>query len=209
MSASDRRAALARAALTVVDRDGVHAATTRAIVAEAQMALGSFHYAVPSRDELLRDVIELVVADEGDAALAGLLTDAVDPRDAIRRTLTAFLDHVRAEPGREQAMFELTQYALRSPELHDLPAEQYARYHALASTVLADAETHLGIRWTVPAPELARLVVTITDGITLAWLANRDDAAAERSIDLAATALAPFAESAAASAPPTTPAPPA
>src|SRR5690606_32649997 len=119
MSATERRAALARAALTVVDRDGVHAATTRAIVAEAQMPLGSFHYAVPSRDELLRDVIELVVADEGDAALAGLLGEAVDPRDAIRRTLTAYLDHVRAQPGREQPMFQLTQYALRSPALDD------------------------------------------------------------------------------------------
>ena len=196
MSAAERRAALARAALVVVDRDGVHAATTRAIVAEAQMPLGSFHYAVPSRDELLRDVVELVVADEGDAALAGLLADAVDPRDAIRRTLAAYLDHVRAAPGREQAMFELTQYALRSAELSDLPGEQYARYHALAAEVLAAAETHLGIRWTIPVTELARLVVTITDGVTLAWLADRDDAAAERTIDLAADALTAFAASA-------------
>lgn len=195
MSASERRAALARAALAVVDRDGVHAATTRAIVAEAQMPLGSFHYAVPSRDELLRDVVELVVEGEGDAALAGLLVDAVDPGDAIRRTLTAYLDHVRAAPGREQAMFELTQYALRSPELADLPAEQYARYHALAAEVLTAAEAHLGIRWTVPVADLARLVVTLTDGVTLAWLADRDDAAALRTIDLAADALTAFAAS--------------
>ncbi|PZQ89877.1 MAG: TetR family transcriptional regulator [Leifsonia xyli] len=204
MSASERRSALARAALVVVDRDGVHAATTRAIVAEAQMPLGSFHYAVPSRDELLRDVVELVVADEGDAALAGLLAEAVDPRDAIRRTLTAYLDHVRAAPGREQAMFELTQYALRSSELADLPGEQYARYHALAAEVLAAAEAHLGIRWTIPVAALARLVVTITDGVTLAWLADRDDAAAERTIELAADALAAFAASLTPTAPPTT-----
>ena len=196
MSAAERRAALARAALTVVDRDGVHAATTRAIVAEAQMPLGSFHYAVPSRDELLRDVVELVVEGEGDAARAGLASDVADPADAIRGTLTAYLDHVRADPGREQAMFELTQYALRSPDLADLPAEQYARYHGLAAEVLADAEAHLGIRWSVPVPELARLVVTLTDGITLAWLADRDDAAAMRTIDLATRALAPFAASA-------------
>ncbi len=194
MSASERRAALARAALVVVERDGVHAATTRAIVAEAHMPLGSFHYAVPSRDDLLRDVVELVVEGEGDAAFAGLLADAVDPADAIRRTLTAYLDHVRAAPGREQAMFELTQYALRTPELEDLPPEQYARYHGLAAQILSAAEQHLGIRWRVPVAELARLVVTITDGVTLGWLADRDDVAAERTIDLAAAALAPFAE---------------
>lgn len=198
MSASDRRAALARAALTVVERDGVHAATTRAIVAEAGMPLGSFHYAVPSRDELLRDVVELVVAGEGDAAFAALLADAVDPADAIRRTLTAYLEHVRAAPGREQAMFELTQYALRTADLEDLPPEQYARYHALAARILTAAEAHLGIRWRVPVADLARLVVTITDGVTLGWLADRDDAAAERTIDHAAAALARFAEPASA-----------
>ncbi|MFT4029270.1 MAG: TetR family transcriptional regulator C-terminal domain-containing protein [Protaetiibacter sp.] len=196
MSAAERRAALARAALAVVDREGVHAATTRAIVAEARMPLGSFHYAVPSRDELLRDVVDLVVEGESDAAFAGLLADAVDPRDAVRRTLSAYLDHVRQAPGREQAMFELTQYALRSRELADLPEEQYGRYHGLAAQLLAAAEAHLGIRWTVPVPDLARLVVTITDGVTLAWLADRDDDAAERTIDLAADALSAFAASA-------------
>jgi DNA-binding transcriptional regulator YbjK len=194
MPAAERRVALAHAALAVVDRDGVHAATTRAIVAEAEMPLSSFHYAVPSRDELLRDVVELVVNDESDAARAGLLEHAVDVRDAIRRTLTAYLDHVRTAPGREQAMFELTQYALRTPELDDLPAEQYARYHATAAQLLSAAEAHLGIRWTVPVADLARLTVTITDGITLAWLADRDDQAALRTIDLATAALTPFAE---------------
>ena len=66
--AAERRAALAAAARTVIARDGLAAATTRAIVAEAGMPLASFHYAVASRDELLRDVVELVVADEGTAA---------------------------------------------------------------------------------------------------------------------------------------------
>ena len=66
--ATERRAALADAALIVIARDGVAAATTRAIVAEAGMPLASFHYAVASRDELLRDVVDLVVAGEGDAA---------------------------------------------------------------------------------------------------------------------------------------------
>lgn len=194
MPAAERRAALARAALAVVDRDGVHAATTRAIVAEAHMPLASFHYAVPSRDELLRDVVDLVVDDESDAALAGLFADVTQVDDAVRRTLGAYLEHVRTAPGREQAMFELTQYALRTPDLADLPAEQYARYHATAAAVLRAAEDHVGIRWTVPVEDLARLVVTITDGVTLAWLVDRDDARAERTIELATLAIAPFAE---------------
>ena len=192
--AAERRAALARAALTVIARDGLAAATTRAIVAEAGMPLASFHYAVASRDELLRDVVELVVAGEGVAA-ATFLVHATDAREAIRLALRGYLDHVRADPGNEQAMFELTQYALRTPGLGDLPAEQYARYHELASDLLDAGAVALGIAWSIPTSQLARMMVTLTDGITLAWLADRDDAAAELTIDIAAETLAAFATS--------------
>jgi AcrR family transcriptional regulator len=164
-------------------------------VAEAGMPLSSFHYAVASRDELLRDVVELVVSEEGNAALTSLLGQADSPREAIRLALAAYLDLVRHDPGREQAMFELTQYALRAPALADLPADQYARYHGLARGLLNAGAHRLGIRWSVPSDDLARLLVTLTDGITLAWLADRDDAAADRAMALAADALSTFAVS--------------
>jgi AcrR family transcriptional regulator len=192
IAAADRRARLAEAALAVAARDGLAAASTRAIVAEAGMPLASFHYAVPSRDELLRDVVALVVAQEG-AAAGELLNDAADVREALRVALGGYLALVRRDPGLEQAMFELTQHALRTPGLHDLPAEQYARYHAVAAALLEEGAARLRVRWTVPIADLARLLVVITDGATLAWLADRDDAAADRVLDLAADALAAFA----------------
>ena len=76
-------------------------------------------------------------------------------------------------------MFELTQYALRTPHLADLPAEQYRSYHALAAGLLEAGASALHIEWSIPVPDLARLLVTLTDGLTLAWLADRDDAAAD------------------------------
>jgi AcrR family transcriptional regulator len=147
---------------------------------------------VPSRDELLRDVVELVVAQEGEAAGA-LLGDATDVPGALRDALGGYLDLVRRDPGREQAMFELTQHALRTPGLIDLPAEQYARYHAVAAALLDAGAERLGVRWAAPVADLARLLVGLTDGITLSWLAERDDEATERALDLAAVALAAFA----------------
>ena len=64
LSYAERRALLVRAALRLIDSDGVHAATTRAIVAEARMSLASFHYAFRSRDEMIRELIAHVVQDE-------------------------------------------------------------------------------------------------------------------------------------------------
>jgi AcrR family transcriptional regulator len=193
IAAADRRARLAEAALTVAARDGLAAATTRAIVAEAGMPLASFHYAVPSRDALLRDVVGIVVEREGEAAGA-LLGDAVDLPGALRDALGGYLDLVRRDPGREQAMFELTQHAIRTPGMQDLPRAQYASYHDVARGLLEAGAARVGIRWIAPVDDLARLLVSLTDGITLAWLADRDDEAAERALDLAAVAIAVFAE---------------
>ncbi len=191
--ASERRQALARAALAVISRDGLAAATTRAIVAEAGMPLSSFHYAVASRDELLGDVISLVVAQEGVAVLSPLLERAGSVREAASLAFWGYFEFVRSDPGHEQALFELTQYALRTPGLDHLPAEQYARYHVLAIELLDVITTQFQVEWSIPVRDLARLLVSFSDGITLAWLANRDDAAAERAIDVAAEALTSFA----------------
>jgi len=187
--ASERRAALVQAALAVIARDGVHAATTRAITAEAGMSLASFHYAVASRDELLREVVELVVARQDEAAFGSLDLDAPDLRSAVRAVLGSYLDVLRADPAREQAMLELTQHALRTPALGGFPPAQYGVYRDLAARLLEAGAERYGVTWDAPVDDLATLVIALTDGATLAWLATRDDAAAERLLDLAADAL--------------------
>jgi DNA-binding transcriptional regulator YbjK len=192
-----RRSALVEAALRVIDRDGIRAATTRAIVAEADMPLGTFHYVFRSRDAMLRDLIAVVVDQErrvaSDAVRAG-----VDIRATVRSALQAYFDLVVADPSREQAMFELLHYALRTEELADLPAAQYRTYRSAALELLQVAAERAGVRWTMPLEDVARLVVTFTDGLTLGWLADRDDAAAARIMDAAADALSSLTEPAAA-----------
>jgi DNA-binding transcriptional regulator YbjK len=193
-----RRSELVGAALRVIDREGIRGATTRAIVAEADMPLGSFHYIFGSRDAMLRDLIAVVVDQErrvaSDAVKAG-----VDIRATVRSALQAYFDLLVADPSREQAMFELLHYALRTEDLADLPAAQYRSYRSAALELLQVGAERAGVRWTLPLEDVARLVVTITDGLTLGWLADRDDAAAGRTMDAAADALAALAEPAVAS----------
>jgi DNA-binding transcriptional regulator YbjK len=193
MAATERREVLARAALAVIARDGVHAATTRAIVAEAGMPLASFHYAVASRDELLRDVVELVVSSQDSAAFGTLELDARDIRTAIRGVFGSNLEILRADPARQQAMFELTQYALRTPALDGFPDEQYDVYRGLAARLLEAGAVRYRVRWDAPIADLAALAVALSEGATLTWLATRDDAATERLLDLAADAIAAHA----------------
>ena len=198
ISAVDRRADLVRAALRVVARDGIAAATTRRIVAEAGMSLASFHYAFRSRSELMGELVDAVLEGE-ERALAPALQrpDALAPRpimrDVVRAGLQSYFDGVRADPDHEKAMFELTQWALREPGFEELARRQYDRYFELArSSALAAAEV-TGCGWSIPVDQVARALVVLTDGITMAWLVTRDDDAAAVAMDFAADALAGLA----------------
>lgn len=192
ISSEDRREALIHAALTVIQREGVHGATTRAIVKEADMPLASFHYAFRSRDEMMRELVAHIVEGEGRAA-AATLGDARDIRSAVRAGLQAYFDTLTAEPNHEQAMFELLHYSMRTEELRDLPRAQYEMYRRTASELLRAGADAVGATWRHPLDYMARLLVTFISGLTLAWLADRDDVAAAAAMDFAADSIAALA----------------
>ena len=50
-----------------------------------------------------------------------------------------------------------------------------------------------GVEWTMPIEQLARILIAITDGLTVAWLADRDDEAAGLLMDFAAESIAALA----------------
>jgi AcrR family transcriptional regulator len=193
LPAEQRRAALVQAALAVIARDGVHGATTRAIVAEAGMSLASFHYAFRSRDELIREVIAFVVDQQEDVSRAALVP-AHDLRSAVRAGMQAYFDLLREHPEREQAMFELMHYSMRTPELEALPPVQHGSYLTAARALLDAGSAELGVTWTLPVDQVARILVALTDGLTYAWLADRNDAAAEQLMDHIADTITSFAD---------------
>ena len=191
--ASERRAALVQAALRVVSQRGIAHATTRAIVAEAGMSLASFHYAFDSRDELIDELITTVIAREQEAVLPDDL-QGHDIRDMLEAGVLRYFDHLRADPEHEQAMLELTQYALRSPERHPLAIAQYDRYTELGARSLSAAAELAGVSWTTPVEQVARVLIAFTDGLTLTWLVTRDDDVARAVAHAAADALSRMAE---------------
>ncbi len=190
--AEERRELLLVAALRVSAKKGIAGATTRAIVAEAGMSLASFHYAFRSHDEMMAELVAHVVGRESTAVFAALEPGA-DIHQSVRAGLHAFLDYVIADPGHEQVMQDIMQYALRTPGLEHQAAEQYESYHRAVTELLVAGASAARVVWTMPVADIARLVVTFTDGVTLAWLANRDEAAARRVLDFAADTLAALA----------------
>ncbi|MFT4084764.1 MAG: TetR family transcriptional regulator [Nocardioides sp.] len=181
VSAQMRRVQLLDAAERVMARDGVAAGTTRAIAAEAGVPTSVFHYCFRSRDELISELIRRLGAAERAAVSAGLLAEG-DLEGLLGAAAEAYLAHLVADPGQEQMLFELNHYALRTPGMAHLAAEQMAMYLESARIVLDQVARAAGVTWTIPVAELARVVVTVTDGVTTTWLADRDTEASRATL---------------------------
>lgn len=173
MTADARRVQLIDAAFRVMARDGVTAGTTRAICAEAGMALATFHYCFRSRDDLLRELMVMLSLKERVAAESAMGSGG-DLADVLRRAAQGYLRHLEQDPGHELVLFELNHHALRTPELRDLADEQYRRYDESATNILVAAAKIADVTWQVELPLLARLVVTMMDGLTTTWLVDHD-----------------------------------
>jgi AcrR family transcriptional regulator len=193
-SADERREELIEAAIKVMIRDGVAKATTRAIVAEAGLPLGAFHYCFRSKEELLHSVIERIMLGAlAPAVAAGV--EGAPVTDIVRDTLHAYWARIRATPDEHLLTYELTQYALRQPGLAEVARHQYRRYLAVNHDSLATMARLAGIEWAVPLPTLARYGLAVLDGLTLNWLIDRDDAAATAALDEYAAYLVSVARS--------------
>jgi len=166
-----------------MSRDGVAAASTRAITAEAGMAQSRFHYCFRSKAELLREVVETMVRNQVVSVLDAVRAGAGgDVRDRLHTALQAYCQHLVDHPERHLLSYELTQYALRTPELAELAGQQYQAYLDGAAEVLEA----LG----APTPILSRMVIALLDGVTLQWLVDRDRTTAAAVLEAFADQLA-------------------
>jgi TetR/AcrR family transcriptional regulator, regulator of biofilm formation and stress response len=185
--AAERRAQLVAAAFRVAARDGFGALTTRAVCAEAEAPLATFHYCFASKQELLAELTEQTMNALFDPSRVEL---GPDVRSSLRAILRAYWATVQEEPEREPVLMALTQYALHEPGLEAIAERQYEAYHRTAQATLELVAGTAGARWTLPLPQLARMLVAVTDGVTLAWLIDRDADAALDALDAFADSLA-------------------
>lgn len=187
-----RQSELVDAAVRVIARDGLAAASARAIVAEAGMPLGAFNYVFESRDNLLRTLISQIASAERTAVLSVIEAQPQPTVEAMLRAgLGTYLAMLEQAPERELAVAELSLHGAR----HDraLVAEQWNSYFETAAESLQRGAELCGVTWMQPVDEIARSLISVLDGLTLTWLTTRDSVAARRHIDFLARSFAALA----------------
>jgi AcrR family transcriptional regulator len=183
---AERRDQIVEAAVVVALREGIDRMTTRRIAQEAGVAVGVLHYCFGTRDALLREVITRLVEDTSES-MASVFDASGDLRSCVNRAIEVFCTSVEANPELHLLTYEMATWAVRNPEFADLGAWQYDCYYRATEAFFEQLAQAAGVTWSLPVSTLARLMVAQNEGVTLAWLIDRDGARAR-------TTYAAFAE---------------
>jgi len=178
---AERREQLVAAAIRLASREGIDAATIRAVAAEAGVSLGVVHYCFQDKDELLEAMAHQITRQNLTQSLMEV-PDHGDPSSIIEHAVDLLWRGISASPGSQLLGYELTAYSMRHPEVRQVSVNQYLISHEAARQFLAALAGAARIEWTLPEDQMARLVVMATDGTVLAWLADRDGDAAHSTL---------------------------
>ena len=174
VEASVRSKQLVAAAQRILIRDGVGRLTMRAVAAEADVLLGTVTYVFPSKEMLLRAVIEDVVA-----GIAEVLKSSADTgrglehaiREGVQRFWTTLVED---QEGLQIIQYDLVIYALRTPGLESMARWQYDRYARIVAAWCQEAASNAGEVCAVPFDTLARVLVAAVDGVILQYVCDPD-----------------------------------
>ena len=172
VEASVRRGQLIAAARSALARDGVAKTSLRAVAAEAGVPLGTMQYVFPSKELLLRAVIEDVM-DEIVEVLKAMADADHGLEHGIRTGLASFWEQlVEGDQGLQLMQYELTVYSLRTAGQEELARWQYERYANVIAEWCQLAANRAGESCSVPFGQLARVILAGMDGLILQYVCD-------------------------------------
>lgn len=170
-----RRAQLIDAATAIALRDGLDNTTVRRIATEAGVSLGTVHYCFDSKRALLEAMVESLTTRDISATELELPEDA-SPTDAIRAAFRFYWSISGAQADRQRLVYELVAFLVRQDDPGpELARRIFARNYEIVSGFIELFQTRWAKDLGVPTQIVARMVIALTDGVALAWLADGDD----------------------------------
>jgi AcrR family transcriptional regulator len=163
-------------------------------VVRARVPLGTVHYIFPTKEQLLRAVLEDVVEEISNAARASAGT-TTDLDSAMRRTaLEVWSQLVEAHSEQQLMQYELTMWALRTPGMAAVATWQYELYLDVLTTLWTQAAARAGVTLAIPAEQLARLFLAGVDGLILQYLTLGDPVRAKADLEALVQQMVRYAD---------------
>jgi TetR/AcrR family transcriptional regulator, regulator of biofilm formation and stress response len=163
-----RRAAILRATLRILGREGTAAITHRSVAEEAGVPIAATTYYFSSKEDLIREALHLHAEMEAERVAEATRTLGEGPTtvEALADHLADFVDHGLGA-GRQAliAEYELLLQAARDPGLESLSRVFYERVRGQLEETL----TELGAR---DPTDAARLIMAVLAGLEVDNLAT-------------------------------------
>ncbi|MFI2103437.1 TetR/AcrR family transcriptional regulator [Isoptericola sp. NPDC019693] len=154
-----RREQIIRATVETVAETGLERASLARIAGRLGIAKGSIVYHFEGRDQLVAAALDDVYARIA-AAVTERLSDAASPRDAVRRYITALVDHLDAHRS-EARLISDAFGRVGGPD--DASSQVESRWRALADLVRAAlAQRPAGDS---PAPDAEVLAISVSGAV--------------------------------------------
>ena len=169
MHPDDRRQAIVQAAVRVVTRKGLAAATARDVAAEMGSSSGLIHHYFDSMDDVLAAAFELVAAADLDRTIGAMAGES----GASEKLRAFFANYAPAEDDRTyQLWLDAWSEAARRPALRDTSLRlNEAWQQALAKVIRDGAEP--GSRAAEDPDASAWRIISFLDGLALQVVAHR------------------------------------
>jgi AcrR family transcriptional regulator len=168
------------AALETFAEIGFAAASVEDICRRGGFTRGAFYSSFRTKDELFGALFARETTRDlarAEQQLAGIEQEADPVAAAVERCLSTF----RADRTWVLVLTEYRLHAARHPEAAAALAEHAAELHTRLTELIEDAATRSGVRLTLPAGDLARIITALHDGSVISHLPGAgplDDAGA-------------------------------
>jgi AcrR family transcriptional regulator len=161
-----RRAQLIAAALELLGTDGWHAATVRAICAQARLTPRYFYESFTDRDAILLAVFDEIAQEGAQAVLTAVVGAPADARAKARAAIGAFVELVTDDPRKARVLF------VEAMGSETLARRRFETLRMFAQLVANQARSFYGVPGeTDPLVEITALM--LAGGLAetlLAWL---------------------------------------
>ncbi len=162
------------AARAVITRDGWQPQQFRTVSKEAGIPLGTLQYVFPTKQQLMRAVIEDLVEEVG-RTLRSSAPLGAGLAHALEQGIRNFWDDlVVGKTPIQLSQYELTTHALRTMGLEDMARRQYEGYTDVVTEWIEQSAESAGEESVIEARQLARLIVAGVDGLILQYVVNPD-----------------------------------
>ncbi|MFB9966570.1 TetR/AcrR family transcriptional regulator [Sinosporangium siamense] len=145
-------------------RSGLEGARTRDIAGEAGITVATLHYYFPTKDDLVRAVLEHTIQEQ---MLAPLRLDADwdDGLAALETMITGLARHADAEPGHYRLLNEMTWAAREDATLRAMLAVWHEGWHGAIGDWLRAAQRDGRVRSDLDTGAVATMIIYLVLGM--------------------------------------------